>query len=162
MTLSIGFTGTRYGMTDAQADVVRLIVAQLVKQTTPFERQCATKFEAHHGDCIGADAQFHAIVRPFPNSWIVGHPGPADDVARQAGCVFDLRMPSLPHMKRNRKIVDASNVMIAAPLEDFEQTNGGTWKTIGMARRFRRLLAIVGRSGNVRRNDEWIVKGLPR
>jgi len=53
-------------------------------------------------------------------------------------------------MKRNRAIVDISTVMIATPFEDTEQKFGGTWKTIGMARKVSRPLAIVFRSGNAR------------
>lgn len=142
----IGFTGTRWGMSVEQKKAVADLVNELVNRDE--------RFEAHHGDCIGADSQFHDIVDVYPRRWIVGHPGPADDVGRQAGRLFDFRHGPLPHMRRNRAIVDISTVMIATPFEDEEQKHGGTWKTIGMTRRACRPLAIVLRAGDVRR-DNW-------
>lgn len=146
MTVRIGFTGTRWGMSPEQQKAVADLVNELVNRDE--------RFEAHHGDCIGADSQFHDIVDVYPHRWIVGHPGPADDVGRQAGRLFNYRHGPLPHMKRNRAIVDISTVMIATPFEDVEQKYGGTWKTIGMSRKVARRLAIVHRTGVVCR-ENW-------
>lgn len=147
MAKRIGYTGTRYGMTDAQRLSVQVVVGRLVE----FDE----RFEAHHGDCVGGDSEFHDIVDAYPNRWLVGHPGPADDVARQAGRTFDVRLEPAPHMKRNRAIVIASTVMIAAPYDDVEQAFGGTWKTIRMARQLGRPLIIVARNGDVR-YENWL------
>ncbi len=57
-------------------------------------------------------------------------------------------------MRRNADIVNESTVMIAAPFEDVEQTSGGTWRTIGMARKKLRPLVIVWRDGHVTR-ERW-------
>lgn len=121
---NIGFTGTRFGMTDIQR--MRVIVA-------------------HHGDCVGADAQFHDIVRVLPGSYIVVHPPVAQD--DRAMCVGDETRPALPFMQRNRKIVDAADVMIATPREMTEQEYGGTWRTIDLARRRKKSLIIVWPDG---------------
>ncbi len=141
--LCIGFTGTRNGGSREQLHRVRQLVNELLHVDALQE------FQAHHGDCIGADAEFHRIVRPIPGSHVVVHPGPAHDVARQAGCVGDDRMPNLPHMRRNLAIVMASSVMIATPFEDSELQWGGTWRTVAMARRERRPLAIIRRDGGI-------------
>lgn len=48
--MKIGFTGTRQGMTPAQR----------LKATHWLAKLSATEF--HHGDCMGADAEAHAIA----------------------------------------------------------------------------------------------------
>lgn len=141
----IGFTGTRNGMTPAQ----RLAVIAVVQEVTR-----GAAFVAHHGDCVGADAEFHDLCRMEPLSAIVVHPGPLEDLPNQAGRVGDSRRESAPHMRRNKNIVMASMVMIAAPFEPVEQTQGGTWRTIEMARKAKRPLAIVWRDGAVAR-ERW-------
>jgi len=134
----IGFTGTRQGMTPLQ----RAGVAALLQQVAG-----AGGFIAHHGDCVGADAEFHDLCREMPQSFIVVHPGPLDDLPNQAGRVGDERRAPLPHMRRNKNIVMASTVMIAAPFELTQQEHGGTWRTIDMARTAKRPLAIVSPEG---------------
>jgi hypothetical protein len=151
--LSIGFTGTRHGMTNRQRAKVLTLVQALVDAATD-DALVATGLpsvvglDAHHGDCIGADAQFHSIIAMW-NAWIVVHPGPANDAERQAGCEGHERRPHAGHMARNRNIVDASTVMIAAPHEATEQQRGGTWATIRMAQKAGKPLAIVLPSGEV-------------
>lgn len=145
MSVSIGFTGTRYGMTTEQR---RRVLHMLLEYTFGCE------FTAHHGDCIGADAEFHAIARARPGSRIVIHPGPVDDLARQAGCVGDERREPLPHMRRNRNIVRACTVLIAAPAEETQQPRGGTWRTVEMARQAGRPLALVLPSSAVSK-ERW-------
>lgn len=144
MTLSIGFTGTRHGMTPTQLDAVRQLIADLAPVTT---------FSAHHGDCIGADAQFHDLCRAIDRAYIIVHPGPVID-GLQAGCVGDDRRAPARHMARNRSIVAESTVMIATPFEADEQPRGGTWATIGMARRAGKPLALAHRSGLVTK-ERW-------
>lgn len=55
----VGFTGTREGMSPEQKRVTREIISQLI--TTSVHT-------AVHGDCIGADTDFHHIIREIlPN-----------------------------------------------------------------------------------------------
>lgn len=136
--LNVGFTGTRFGMTDAQKTVVRALTAGLLVGTCGLV--------AHHGDCVGADANFHAIAKERGAS-VHGHP-PVDETHR-AFCPFDYAYPPLTHMARNRKIVEASEIMIATPREETEQEYGGTWKTVRMARKLKRPLALVLPDGRV-------------
>ena len=141
----IGFTGTRHGMTPLQRAGVAAILQQVAG---------TGGFVAHHGDCIGADAEFHDLCRELPQSFIVVHPGPLDHLPNQAGRVGDERRVPLPHMRRNKNIVMASTVMIAAPFELTQQEHGGTWRTIDMARTAKRPLAIVS-PGGVTTTERW-------
>jgi hypothetical protein len=122
----------------------RSAVARLIAATAGPE-----PFFAHHGDCIGADAEFHELCLAHPGAKILVHPGPLHDRARQAGCVGLERRESMPHMQRNANIVLASTVMIAAPWEDSERVHGGTWGTVRMARVAKRPLMIAYPSGSV-------------
>ncbi len=58
-------------------------------------------------------------------------------------------------------IVRAAAVMSAAPVEATQHVYGGTWPTIGMARKARRPLAIVRRGGEVVR-ERWDAPAVPR
>jgi hypothetical protein len=135
----IGFTGTRYGMTDAQLERVTLEV----------DLRARFGIEGHHGDCIGADAQFHGVVRRLADSRIVLHP-PTNQEHR-AFCVADETRPQFPYMKRNRNIVDLADLMIAGPCEMQEQARGGTWRTVQLARKAKRPLIVVWPDGTVKR-----------
>lgn len=105
---------------------------------------------AHHGDCIGADAQFHDMVRIRGGSRIVIHP-PIDEEHR-AFCVgANLCLEPLKHMQRNKQIVACSCMLIATPFDMVEQDRGGTWKTIGFARKARIQILIVWPNGTIQR-----------
>lgn len=140
---NLGFTGTRHGMSDLQWNRVAAMVGGLYGWRGPFV--------AHHGDCVGADSEFHWICRwSASDATIEIHPGPSGDVARQAGCDGDVRHEGKPHMARNADIVTASHAMIAAPRE----ATGGTVGTINIARRVGKPLAIVWPDGTVTR-ERW-------
>jgi hypothetical protein len=137
--MSIGFTGTRHGMTEVQRGEVMFLTAMFAGIAKRFTR-------ARHGMCIGADEEFHRIARSCGYA-IDGHPC---NISRlRADCHVDTLHPSKSPLVRNADIVDASTVMIAAPYEATEQQRGGTWTTIRMARKAGRPLAIVLPSGEV-------------
>lgn len=140
----IGFTGTRHGMTEAQ----KLAVGDLVAREV-----CSDLTVAHHGDCIGADADFHAIARGQGLA-VIGHP-PSDDRLR-AFCECDHAAPPKPYMVRNAQIVAAADLMIATPAEMTEQPRGGTWGTIRIARARGVPLVIVFPDGATETNDAYL------
>lgn len=129
----IGFTGTRKGMTQAQYRDL----GALVQQTGATE--------AHHGDCVGADAMFHRICLELQIP-IVIHP-PVNEKARAFCKGGILRTePPLPYLERNRNIVAASQLLFATPAEDTEPSpmrGQGTWSTIRYARRTKMPIRIV-------------------
>jgi hypothetical protein len=125
----VGFTGTRAGMTAAQLDSVRHVLAEFTGPNVTLM--------GHHGDCIGADAQFHALLKEI-NATIVVHP--PDDPKHRAYCNGGLSvvMPARPYLQRNRSIANASSILLAAPKETEEPAPGrgqGTWSTVRYARK---------------------------
>ena len=137
----IGFTGTQKGMNDYQRREVRkLLMAMKVT-------------EVHHGGCIGADFDFHMICAagiPF----LLPRVHPASDVDASkitwlpAGSFVPL--PAKPALKRNHAIVDAVDVMIAAPSQDHEILRSGTWATIRYAHKQNKPTFIISPGGHVR------------
>ena len=134
-TLHVGFTGTQKGMTENQAARVRSLLVELG----------AT--DAHHGDCIGADADFHAMCLELGLRVHI-HP-PANDTKR-AFCQGAVSTATpREYLTRNRDIVDASHVLIAAPRGAKEQRRSGTWATIRNARTAGKPLHLVFPDGSV-------------
>jgi len=99
--------------------------------------------EFHHGDCVGADEEAHAIIWAMVQDegldcLIVIHP-PTDEKFRAfCGVVRDphveIRAPK-PYLERNHDIVDETEVLIATPGTHQEMTRSGTWATIRYARK---------------------------
>lgn len=133
--IEIGFTGTRAGMTEAQ----KKAVATLIQEEKPDV--------VHHGDCVGADADFHALMRSLTLATIEGHPGPDD--AQRAHCDFDVEHPVQAHFARNRTIVERTTTLIACPRTMQEEERGGTWYTIRYARKVEKRHIIVWPNGSV-------------
>lgn len=130
--MKMGFTGTRKGMTEWQKRRLRAWVREFRPD------------EFHHGDCVGADAQAHKIVREtLPECRIVIHPGDIPNM--RANCKGDMVFDALPPLHRNRLIVSATDEMIAAPESDQEQARGGTWFTIREARRVGKRVDVIER-----------------
>src|SRR5258708_38911504 len=119
--MKVGFTGTQRGLTERQRVMLGLYLAGL-------EGACE---EFHHGDCIGADAEAHELVRRY-NVPVVIHP--PDNSSKRAFCSdYHAAMPLSPYLARNRDIVDAVDLMIACP-SGIEVRRSGTWATVRYAR----------------------------
>lgn len=117
VAMKLGFTGTREGMTMFQKEQFTLKLLEL------------NPTEFHHGDCEGADAEAHDIVREFcPNTLIHIHP-PISPYKR-AFKVGDITYAPEDYIPRDYKIVDSTDFLIGAPLNDIEQVRSGSWTTI--------------------------------
>jgi len=136
---TVGFTGTRSGMTPEQRRAVGALLAVLKPERVV------------HGDCIGADDDFdwlcslRGIARGI-------RPCTAPDSLR-AHCERNgataLALPERP-MMRNRHIVDDADVMIACPpTRQRIKSGSGTWATIGFAERALRKLFVVYPDGEI-------------
>lgn len=130
----VGFTGTQQGMTEAQR-----------VQFTDFMTKVATTGEFHHGDCIGADAQAHEIVREL--GWTV-YLHPPTDPKKRANKVGDWWARPKPYLDRNHNIVDMCEMLVACP-KGPEEIRSGTWSTVRYARKTSRLCMILWPNGDV-------------
>ncbi len=127
--MKIGFTGTRQGMTARQRGVVK----------AALKDKGAT--EVHHGDCIGADVEFHALAKEL-GIRTVAHP--PKDATRRAYCEAHEILEPKPFLVRNAEIVEVCDYLIAAPYGYKERLRGsGTWATIRMARAIARPHGIA-------------------
>jgi hypothetical protein len=127
----VGFTGTREGLSAGQHKALATFLSTI------------DIVEFHHGDCVGADAQAHDLVRKLkPAARIITHPG--NSVGFSASKVADEYDKTRDNIERNRLIVDLCRVLIACPLGP-EALRSGTWSTVRYARKVRRPLVIIGR-----------------
>lgn len=131
----IGFTGTRHGMTEAQTKLVMELVSGW------------DATEVHHGDCIGADADFHAITVAYGLVPII-HP-PSDEKLR-AFCEPGTILESKPYLERNKDIVRDCKILIATPEDYVFRLKSGTWFTIAWAIRTHRRFWIIYPDGSAK------------
>lgn len=119
----IGFTGTRRGTTGPQQETLRRILTGAL----------IAGGEMHHGDCVGADEEAHAIADSL-GAAIYVHP-PVDPSFRAYcdGRTTAYVAEPKPYLERNRDIVDESDVLVACP-DGPERRRSGTWATIRYAR----------------------------
>jgi len=137
---TIGFTGTRDGMTLYQREVVEKILRRLEPDWVV------------HGDCIGADGNFHDICVSL-RYLAVDKPKirlrPCDHSAR-AWCEGSNEiMPVKKPLDRNEDIVADADLQIGTPSTHKEVMRSGTWATIRRARKSGTPLVIVWPDGTV-------------
>lgn len=123
--LHIGFTGTREGLKPMQLDslfmYVNLLTTKIVNPEFVNDR-----IVFHHGDCVGADAEFHNLLRKYfdSTSYIVIHP--QIDSSLRAWCKGDFMHDPKPYLKRNEYIVQCTQMLLACPKEMRNPGKGGT------------------------------------
>jgi hypothetical protein len=140
---SVGFTGTRNGMTPAQ----RKAVWELLQKENPTE--------VHHGDDKGADTDFHQLAHRHKS---VVRVHPPDNAVRRAFNEGHEVHQVKPYLKRNRDIVDNSDVLIATPSSSEEVLRSGTWATIRYAKKQNKKVIQVNPDGSV---QDSIAKDAP-
>lgn len=96
--------------------------------------------EFHHGDCVGADYEAAFLAREIGYR-VVGHP-PLVQTKRGFFACDELCLPK-KYLDRNRDIVDACSVLVAAPKESQETVRSGTWATVRYARKIGRAIEMV-------------------
>ena len=136
MIYKIGFTGTRKGFSNEQTCSFKILINKYLFQ------------EFHHGDCVGADKQAHDIIKDlYPNVKIICHP-PIDERLR-AFCICDEYKVPKAHLKRNRAIVNHTDLLIAISDTVKEQLRSGTWATIRFAREKQKEIKIILPNGAI-------------
>lgn len=141
---SIMVTGTREGMT--------------IDQWARFGDEIGTRWdfegqhEWHDGDCIGADTQAHSTVANLKTmgAKITMHGHPCNIDVFRAHNEYDVTHEVKAPLVRNREMVDASDLVIAAPKEYDEIIRGsGTWATIRYARLHKKHLVVIWPDGTI-------------
>jgi len=127
--MKIGITGTRSGMTEHQFSQLKEILSRYPAGT-----------EFHHGDCVGVDVEA-AVLAESMGFHVISHPGPGGPL--QAGHnSHEIREPHT-HFKRNRSIVDDTELLIVVPFQTEWQSKGGTWYTHDYAVKKEKSVIIV-------------------
>lgn len=133
--LRIGFTGTRHGMSVVQKEEFKKLV-----DSKDFQ-------EFHHGMCEGSDEQAHHMIDEDTRKIkIIGHPPVFTGSLVSVPC--NILMKPDTYLKRNRNIVDASDVLIATP-DTKERMRSGTWSTVRYARKKEKRIYIIHKNGRV-------------
>jgi len=127
--MHVGFTGTRKGMTLEQKSSLFAVLNELAGM-------CDGQLVVHHGDCVGADSDFHNLV----SFRIVVHP-PRNYKAR-AWCEGDEMRNEKDYIARNHDIVDESACLIATP-DGNERLRSGTWATVRYAKATNKYIWII-------------------
>jgi hypothetical protein len=113
------------------------VVAEIIKMKSPIF--------VVHGDCEGADTDFHNIclplfpirIRPCNHKSRAWNDGASD--------VMNVKSP----LERNKDIVRDSNLLVAAPPTSEEIKRSGTWHTIRHARKMNVPKVIVWPDGSL-------------
>ena len=131
----VGFTGSRNGLTSLQKSSLK----ELLTKLNLVEK-------GHHGDCLGADVEFHDVCLEMKIP-IVLHP-PSNDKNRAFCQGYIAKHPEAPYLERDRDIVDAVNLIIATPAGP-ERLRSGTWTTVRYARKKNKAIIIIESDGNL-------------
>ncbi len=147
VTIHVGFTGTRIGMSVLQCHKVELLLDAIKFSPRNTGEGDIEEVVGHHGLCEGADMEFDQMCAD--RGFVVDqHPGPDHGPLVMLGHHRMICEPK-PHLARNRDIVDISRAVIAAPPTALPQVRGGTWSTINYAREVGRPCAVVRPDGSV-------------
>lgn len=130
----IGFTGTRHGMTVVQNRNMITLLQDLDPEWV------------HHGDCLGADHQVDLAAQLLD---ICRHVHPCNIASQRAYCAGEVIESTLAPLVRNRVIVDACALLLAAPDTTQERRRSGTWSTVRYARRIGRPIKLLLPDGEV-------------
>lgn len=145
----LGFTGSQHGCTPEQHEMLK-------EQMISASRVGGGDTTLHHGDCIGADLQAHALAFHMGYK-IVIHP-PEDESKRafaDSGIYHTpstLLLPAKPYLERNHDIVDACDVLLSCPHQMSERQRSGTWATIRYAWRKNKPVVLIYPNGFVERS----------
>lgn len=133
--MRIGFTGTREGMSRAQEEQLRYVIA-VVRTADKLMDMATTEF--HQGGAPGADRAAAIVARDY-GCEVHWHPSPGvlltEVMKTDPAAVTDEWHEVFPPLTRNRNIVANAHWLVAAPRSDVEELRSGTWATIRYARK---------------------------
>ncbi len=150
---TIGFTGTRNGMT-AQQKITVTSFLETLKQNESIPGIIGL-----HGDCVGADEDFHNICRIL--GFVVNQrPCTATSLRAHTDAVA-IAEPIAP-LERNQKIVDDCDALLACPPTFEELRRSGTWSTIRKGRIKAGIQVIIVYPDGQIAEDTYGVLGEPK
>lgn len=142
---TLAFTGTRAGLTPEQTQVLYEI----------FENAKKTGYNTLLNGCaVGADQDVVVILNTLNGFHLIGYP--SNLIQQQSKYALDcceLAYKPADPLKRNHKMVDAADYLIAAPKQYTEPGAtrcGGTWATIRYARKMKKTVIIVWPNGIIK------------
>jgi len=138
--MSVGFTGTQFGLTSRQKSTLKHVLEKL--------REDESKLR--HGDCVGADTDANTIARVLGFK-TVSHP-PINEKKR-AFCEVDEILPAKEYLERNQDIVNCSKLLIACPRGAREIMRSGTWATVRRARKVNKDIILIYFDGSIKRES---------
>jgi len=125
VTLVIAFSGTRRGMKAVQQDLLSNVLQQ-------HFGSCQEPPWLLHGDCVGADAQAHAIAKAI--GYKIGVFPPDKDKYRAFVSDYDWIGGPLPYLVRDELMIKKAQIVYATPNQKVEIFRGsGTWFAIRRA-----------------------------
>lgn len=104
--------------------------------------------EFHHGDCIGWDALAHDMVAMLDSRPII-HVHPPSNYTNRAWKTGHVMHPEYDYLTRNIHIVNASEIMLAAPRGMTPDIRSGTWHAIKYAEQKKVRTIIVWPNGQI-------------
>jgi hypothetical protein len=134
--IKIGFTGTREGLNEFQKSRILEL----------FYKYIDHHIDIYHGDCIGADTDFHKLCLDFKKNknveLVITIMPPDKDIMRGFN-KGDIIMTPKPYLKRNDDILLNSDIVIGCPLDKSNEVmRSGTWSTIRKAKKMNKELHI--------------------
>lgn len=143
--MKIGVTGTRSGMTDLQKEnVTEFLYFNRDKHIYQLKED---EIEFHHGDCIGVDIEVANIAVDM-NYFIITHPPEKHNMRAYCEYSDDEREP-FSYFKRNRNIVDESDILLVVPYQNEWTSHGGTWYTHDYANKKNKDIIIFYPNGKI-------------
>lgn len=148
--MTVGFTGTRKGMNNRQIDQLAVMLEALRDPRSYQDGGSQTPF--HFGGAPGADLRARKMAKALSYG-IEWHPSPGVDLATLVHngyadaeeLLAETWHEVFPPLVRNHHIVDAIQVLLAAPHTDVEERRSGTWATIRYARQVGRPVCMLSR-----------------
>lgn len=123
----VGFKGDRRGMSYEQIHALKECVTDIMISGVKI-------VACLHGGEIGSDMKFHEEVNNllytevYPSHYVHDN---SIKISSEECTKPNWCHPSLPHFKRNKRIVDRCDILFAAPFEGSK--SGETWFTINYA-----------------------------
>ena len=118
---TLGFTGTRHGMTARQLQQLEMVLKAYIPHGF---------MDFVHGDCLGADEQAAELAKHLGYRTTAR---PCTITKMRAYHKSHIVLSPKDTKVRNQAIVDDSKILIVAPQEESEVGQSGTWQTYRMA-----------------------------